>query len=71
MEIYSYVLETGSGDIKHKIVIDKNYSNAIDFIKNEMPWEYEAWASEWEDEWGEYDGSNIDYGFFDKKMIIL
>ena len=36
MEIYSYVLETGSGRIEHKIVIDKNYSNAIDFIKNEI-----------------------------------
>jgi hypothetical protein len=71
MEIYSYVLQTGSGDYVHKILIDKNYNDAIEFIKNEIPWEYESWEIYWEDEWGEYDGSNIDYGYFDKRMIIV
>jgi hypothetical protein len=55
----------------HKILIDKNYNDAIEFIKNEIPWEYESWEIYWEDEWGEYDGSNIDYGYFDKRMIIV
>ena len=49
-------------EITIKLIIENTeyIQETIDFIKNEMPWEYEAWASEWEDEWGEYDGSNID-----------
>lgn len=63
MQIYSYVLKTESGDLCHKILINKNYDNAIDFMKNEMDWEYDAWITEG------YTDEEIPYNYFDKQQL--
>jgi hypothetical protein len=70
MKIYSYILITASGDHIHRLLKDKNYKNAIDFMKNEVPEEYEAWKDEWDEEaYGPWDEDTIDYEYFDKEMI--
>lgn len=63
MKIFSYVLKTASGDLDHQILIDKDYDGPIDYMKHEMPDEYEAWKDE-----GCKD-SEIDYEEFDKVVL--
>ena len=72
MKIYSYVLKTASGDLYHKILVDKDYPDAIEFMKAEVPEEYEAWEEEWDIEaWGPWDDSTIDYEDFDKEVLEI
>ncbi len=45
MEKYSYYMKTASGDSYH-VILDKKYSDPIEFMRNEMPWEFEAWGDD-------------------------
>ena len=72
MIVYSYVLKSASGDLYHKILVDKDYPDAIEFMKAEVPEEYEAWEEEWDTEaWGPWDDSTIDYEYFDKEELEI
>lgn len=65
---FSYVFKSASGDDYH--IISKNdYKTVYEFMKNEIPGEYEAWVDEWDDDWGEFDENTIDYEYYDKKAV--
>lgn len=58
MKIYAYFLRTESMD-EILIVSKTNYKNAIDFMKNEVEWEYECWDG--------YEDNSIPYASFIKR----
>lgn len=62
MAKYCYFLKTESGD-DFLIACEKDYPNAIEFMKNEIPSEYEAWKSEG------YEDDEIPFETYSKKSI--
>lgn len=70
MKVYSYVLRSASGDYYHTITT-KDYKDVYDYMKNEVNGEYEAWKSEWDDDWDEFDEKTIDYAYYVKKEITI
>lgn len=70
MKIYSYVLRSASGDYYHKMTT-KDYKGVYDFMKNEVWWEYDAWKGGWDEAWGEWDETTIDYAYYDKQELDL
>jgi hypothetical protein len=61
MKVYAHYMRTASGD-SYLTILDKKYDDPIEFMKNEMSWEYEAWGDD-----------AIDYAEFlvKEKEIIL
>ena len=41
MKVYAHYMRTASGD-SYLTILDKKYDDPIEFMKNEMSWEYEA-----------------------------
>lgn len=70
MKVYSYVLESASGDYYHTITT-KNYKSVYDYMKNEVDCEYEAWKDEWDSNFDEFDETTIDYVYYDKQSLII
>lgn len=70
MEVYSYVLRSASGDYYHTIT-PKDYKDVYDYMKNEANGEYEAWKGDWNPAWGEFDETQIDYAYYDKKSLTI
>ena len=70
MKINSYVLKSASGDYYHKMTT-KDYKDVYDFMKNEVSWEYDAFKDEWDEAWGEWDETTIDYEYYDKQVFEL
>ena len=70
MKIYSYVLKSASGDYYHVITLN-DYKDVYDFMKNEVSWEYDSWKDDWDEEWGEWDETTIDYDYYDKQEFEL
>ena len=70
--IYSYVFQSASYDYYH-VISERNYSDVYDFMKHEVPEEYNAWKDDWDESeygpWNEEEG--IDYGYYDKKGVEL
>lgn len=62
MKIYAYYLRTESGDEILKMSYN-DYKNAPDFMKNEVPGEYECWFDE------DYEDEDIPYASFIKKEM--
>ena len=70
MKVYSYVLESESGDYYHTITT-KDYKNVYDYIKNEVSWEYEIYKNGWDSAWGKFDETTIDYAYYDKQSLTV
>ena len=69
--IYSYVFQSASYDYYH-VISEKDYKDVYDFMRNEVPEEYDAWKDDWDEtEDGPWDEETIDYGYYDKKGIEL
>lgn len=45
MKFYAHYMRTASGD-SYLTILDKKYDDPIEFMKNEMSWEYEAWGDD-------------------------
>lgn len=63
MKVFSYVLKTVTGDIEHRLLVDKDYLTAAEFMKNEVHWEYEKWKK------SGVDDDNIGFEFFDRQFV--
>ena len=70
MKIYSYAFKSASGDYHHIMTLN-DYDDVYMFMKNELPWEYDAFKDEWDEEWGEWDETTIDYEYYDKQVFEL
>lgn len=46
-------MKTASGD-SYLTILDKKYVDPIEFMKNEMPWEFEAWGEDEEPDYAEF-----------------
>ena len=53
MKIYAHYMRTASGD-SYLTILDKKYEDAIEFMKEQMPWEYEAWGEDEEPDYAEF-----------------
>ncbi len=62
MKVYSYFLKSASCDYHHVMSL-KRYDSAVDFMKNEIDWEYEAWK-----DLG-YSDDDIPYDEFDRQEL--
>ena len=67
---YAYYFRSYSGDV-WSVTTTKDYKDVYDFMKNETPEEYDAFRSEWLDEWGEFKESYIKYKIYTKQEMWI